>query len=313
MRIQRFVTVSAMFCILSFAAIYINTSKSAYAHTFSGDETASFLALVDSIKVELQLVQGNLPSNSTLAQEHVEHAIEHINANVTKEIAEKNKRLATELGASLEKLKNGIGTNSTASINEQITNINNILDEILSVRIEKQQQSNSTVQALVIADIVTEALEHYSEALGAKMNPENETHASMSNMSNSGQNMSTTGSSTSMNMSRAKIVDNASYQSSQAFAAKAQELFSIVKSSAPANQTDSFTKIEEGLDQLKQKIDSRTPLSEVENVVHGLIMTNLQIAFKLQVVPEFSPLIISAIAAIVGIAAGTARRNKANY
>jgi surfactin synthase thioesterase subunit len=64
-----------------------------YAHTFSGDESAAFLALVRQMEAEIGLVNSNLPSNITLAQEHAEHAIEHLDANTTKELAERNERV----------------------------------------------------------------------------------------------------------------------------------------------------------------------------------------------------------------------------
>jgi len=71
--------------------------QTVYAHTFSGDESASFLALVREIEAEIGLVEGNLPSNITLAQEHTEHATEHLDTNTTKELAEKNKIVANYL------------------------------------------------------------------------------------------------------------------------------------------------------------------------------------------------------------------------
>ena len=42
----------------------------AIAHTFSGDESASFLALVEMIEIEAHLAQRDLSSNITLGQEH---------------------------------------------------------------------------------------------------------------------------------------------------------------------------------------------------------------------------------------------------
>ena len=43
-------------------------SRIAYAHTFSGGESASFLALSKQISSEVELAQSNIPSNITLAQ-----------------------------------------------------------------------------------------------------------------------------------------------------------------------------------------------------------------------------------------------------
>ena len=58
---------------------------------------AAFLALVRQIEAEIGLVNSNLPSNITLAQEHAEHATEHLDANTTKELTERNERVSNDL------------------------------------------------------------------------------------------------------------------------------------------------------------------------------------------------------------------------
>ncbi|MGI0031871.1 MAG: hypothetical protein ACRD97_01210, partial [Nitrososphaeraceae archaeon] len=68
---------------------------SVFGHTFSGDESASFLTKVEMIRIESQLGQEQLSSNVTLAKEHVENVTETLSANDTKEISERNPRLAT--------------------------------------------------------------------------------------------------------------------------------------------------------------------------------------------------------------------------
>ena len=49
-------------------------TRTAYAHTFSGGESAGFLALANQIGSEVHLVQSNIPSNITLAQDHASDA-----------------------------------------------------------------------------------------------------------------------------------------------------------------------------------------------------------------------------------------------
>ena len=47
-----------------------------FGHNFSPDESASFLALVDTIKAEAQLVQQNIASNNmSLASDHTNKAL----------------------------------------------------------------------------------------------------------------------------------------------------------------------------------------------------------------------------------------------
>ena len=146
-----------------------NPLNRAFAHTFSGDESATFLALLEMIKTEAHLAQQNLGTNVTLAHEHAEATTEHLDANQTKEISERNTRVSNELNDSLTALKNAFNSTSppTASdIKDKVSNVDAILGEVLSVRIDKNQLNNVTVKASTINDLVGETLEHYGEAVG---------------------------------------------------------------------------------------------------------------------------------------------------
>ncbi len=133
------------------SVVVLNTSNWAFAHTFSGDESATFLAVVEMIKTEAHLAQQNLGTNVTLAQEHANATTEHLDANQTKEITERNKRVANELNDSLTALKEAFNSKSppTASdVTGKVANIDAVLGEVVSVRIDKSQLDNVTVKAL---------------------------------------------------------------------------------------------------------------------------------------------------------------------
>jgi hypothetical protein len=154
--------------VMSMVAIF-PIKQAVYAHTFSGDESAAFLALVRQIESELGLVDTNLSSNMTLAQEHAEHATEHLDANTTKELAERNERVSNDLTNGLSDLHASIIAKPTPAIGvikEKVGNINATLQEVIAVRIEKDQLNNSTVNALAINDILGEVSEHYGAAYG---------------------------------------------------------------------------------------------------------------------------------------------------
>jgi endonuclease/exonuclease/phosphatase (EEP) superfamily protein YafD len=120
---------AAMICA---AAIYAVPSQQAIAHEFSGDESASLLALVESIKVELELVQNNLASNATLAEEHAEHAHEQLDEHIIEEISERNERLGRDLPAALEDLHMTVGNSTGQEVQTKIQNINDLLAETVS-------------------------------------------------------------------------------------------------------------------------------------------------------------------------------------
>jgi hypothetical protein len=48
---------------LTLAGVTYVSSQRAYAHSFSGDESASFLTLIEATKVQLQLAQSDFGSN----------------------------------------------------------------------------------------------------------------------------------------------------------------------------------------------------------------------------------------------------------
>src|SRR5690349_3869608 len=79
----------------------------AYAHTFSQNESANYLSLIERIRAESQLVEVNLEAgNLTLAQAHANNAANLVDNNTLDEIRERNNRVANTLENSLEQLRN---------------------------------------------------------------------------------------------------------------------------------------------------------------------------------------------------------------
>jgi hypothetical protein len=100
---------------ISILLIVLSTTL-AYGHNFSSNESAEFLALVETIKAEAQLVQENLSNNSmTLANEHANKAPALLTAAVYEEIAERNQRLADDLREALTTLKTSAESTSGGS------------------------------------------------------------------------------------------------------------------------------------------------------------------------------------------------------
>ena len=80
------------------AAIFI-TNK-IYGHNFAGDESASFLALMDQMQTEMSLINTNLiDDNQSLAKDHLKQIKELYTKNIKKEIAERNERIANEISS----------------------------------------------------------------------------------------------------------------------------------------------------------------------------------------------------------------------
>src|SRR5215208_845330 len=143
--------------------------ENSFAHNFSPDESAEFLTIVDKIKVESAIVANSSANNNqSSAISHVQYALNTYDSHTNHELSEKNERIATELNNTLNQLQDQVETSSSitekSQINRTLETINAILDEAVSVRIDDDQLNNSTIHALVFADIVNNALQSYGSA-----------------------------------------------------------------------------------------------------------------------------------------------------
>jgi hypothetical protein len=263
---DRAVYFSILWLVLSIA-LGPNTNISVFGHTFSGDESASFLTLVEMMKIESQLAEKQFPSNVTLAKEHAEHTTETLTANDTKEISERNSRLATKLNDTLTDFVNAFENESASEseVKDKVSNISDILSEVVSARIDKEQLDNVTVKALVLNDLVGESLEHYSIALGIEKNGHEENTTSTSN------------STENKNNETANIVDNADYQNAQAAVSRAIDIYNEIKPNVNTNSSV----LGDSLSSLKGKIDSKSPFDEIDKIVDEKITPLLNDIFKL--------------------------------
>jgi len=244
-----------------------NTNISVFGHTFSGDESASFLTLVEMMKIESQLAEEQLPSNVTVAKEHAEHMTELLTANDTKEISERNPRLATELNGTLTDFVSAFETESPSEseVKDKVSNISDILSEVVSARIDKEQLNNITVKAEVVNDLVGKSLEHYGSALGMEENGHDENNTSATNTTEN------------VNNETAKIVDEGDYQSAQAAISRAIDTYNEIK----PNENTNSSELGDSLSSLKSKIDSKSPFDQIDKIVDDKITPLLNDIFKL--------------------------------
>jgi hypothetical protein len=176
------------------------------AHTFSENENALFLTMINKIKAETQLVAHDFSNNTKQAQDHANAAEALftqkdpvVNTTWTAEISERNPRVTADLLHSLNDLKTNTASPSSnsnsSSVQSKVTNIGNLLDEAVSVRISKDLIDNPKTQALVLANLGNEIYNNYGAALGLPPS----TVANMGGMSMPGMNMPSKGASMNMN------------------------------------------------------------------------------------------------------------------
>jgi len=235
----------------------VYTIQTVDAHCFSEDDKALFLALIYQINVKTQLIDTNFPSNITLAIEHAEDTAELLNDayNFGEDIVD--------------------DTDFIREYNEQINNI------------------NSTVQALILANVVDDILRNYGDGLEIDFDLTNMSNLVMPNVSRSAMMMADENMKNS-SMIREKsnynnsniIVNPADYQTAQALSDKALQIFNkeLKPIAATSNVTAFIVKLENGLIQLRDALNNNAAPMDLMMIVHTQIHPNLQKAFNLQLV-----------------------------
>jgi len=274
-----------------------------YGHNFAGDESASFLALMDQIQTEMSLINTNLiDDNQSLAKDHLKQIKELYTKNIKKEIAERNERIANEISSILNETSIAIEkNNNNQDISDSVKNFNDVLAEAISVRIDSDALTNATINAIHFANLVNSIDLSYSNAFGLKpmnmstMNMGNNSSMSHGNNTNNntmpnmkmnhGDSMTSMSKHTDNNSNTTDnitIANMASYQTANELTNEAIELFnSTIKQNIPSNATENAKAIESGLQQLKNMIESKASYNKIMGIIHGTIQTNTQEVFNL--------------------------------
>jgi hypothetical protein len=253
-------------------------SRNANAHTFGGNESAAFLAKVQGLKVEAHLIQSDL-SNQTLVAWHSDKIGEFWNTNDTKEMSERNQRLGTDIPALISNITTTANSTSpdATQVGQLITSLDNDLAEATTVRIEKTELENATVNGLAVANILDEIMEDYGIATGAEegdsSNVTGSNTTSQENMSNvsegAGSNETVT------------IVNFAAYQTAQGLASAAQDMYNNLKPKAMPNSSSEIAALDAAFANLRKAIDGKKSNDAIQAIVEGSIHPNLS-AFGLK-------------------------------
>jgi hypothetical protein len=305
--IKQHVYIIVVLAILLFSSY---NNQKIYGHNFAGDESASFLALMDQMQTEMNLINTNLMANnnqSVIVKDHLNKINELYTENIKKEIAERNERVANEISSIINEIDIAIGQ-EIKDTSGLVKDFNDIIGEAISVRIDQEALNNSTIQALHFADLINSIDISYATAVGAKpMNMYAMNISTNNNMfhginnSNSNNTMSSSsdvqmdhGDNNNMagmskntghssNPSETSTISNiASYQTAKEQTNVAIDLFnSTIKQNIPSNATENANVIESNLQQLKDLIESKAPYDKVMGVIHGPIQTTMLETFNL--------------------------------
>jgi hypothetical protein len=181
-----------------------------YGHLFTPDETANFVAILDQMQTELNLVLANLENNNaSLAQNHANKTASLLTPKIWFEIAEDNPVLAGDLRRAVNQLQNVSSSSEShlKSVSELVNDLNKRLEENAMVRIgqvqpgssnfleaiksllsifggnKEEPDQNTELQALAFADLIDAVLINYGNAFRVGFDMRN-----MSNMEMIGSN-----------------------------------------------------------------------------------------------------------------------------
>jgi hypothetical protein len=306
-----------IFAVLATLLFSSYNNQQIYGHNFAGDESASFLALMDQMQTEMNLIDTNFftNNNQSLAKDHLNEINELYTENIKKEIAERNERIANEITSIINETGIVIGQEkNNQDTSELVKNFNDVIGEAISVRIDPDALTNATIQALHFADLINSIDLSYATAVGTKpmnmsaMNmaaaDNSMSHGNNNNNSNKNNAMSSgmmmdhgnnNNNSSSMTIMNKNTVNNSNaiesntivsnmalYQTAKELTNVAINLFnSTIKQNIPFNATENANAIESSLQQLKDLIESKGSYDKVMGIIHGIIQTNTQEAFKL--------------------------------
>ena len=291
---------------LSLTAIIVSGlvyTHPAFAHSFGGDESASWLAKVTEIKTEASLVATHVNNNAAI--DYYSDALgEYWNANTTKEMSERNTLLAQEIPSTINQTLDDARINGYQNtVNDDITKLSGYLDESIPVRIDKDKLDNSTIQALAVTYVLKEALEKYGDSINSATDLNDMSQMKMDNMSGGGMVMTST------------IVDQNKYENSIGLASAAQIMFNNVaaknpdKSDANNKVSAAFTKL---LQDLNGKADANTIMIDVHTNLHPILTDAYQLPVTStgvnnagSAVPEFQLPALLIMVSITGVVLAT--------
>jgi hypothetical protein len=261
-----------------------------YAHTFSTNESVIFLALVDKLKTQAQLIEQFILENDyDSAIKHTQLLKQLYTNDTNKEVEEENKRVANEITSSIKTFSLIDPKNLTkAQIDKTVLDFEAVLDEAITVRIADDILNNSTTQALRLANLVNDIDINYADSFNVQ--PYNSSAISMDNTSSNHQQpqfMNT--SATSMdkhdqnpaNVSR-EIQNDTAYSTALGLSHTVLNLFKEIQAEHAMNQPEKVIQLNEGIAKLVTTIEMKKPYTEVVKIIHGLIQPSLQKLYDLK-------------------------------
>jgi hypothetical protein len=178
---------------------------------------------------------------------------------------------------------------STKNASDSVSRLNDLLSEAISIRIDKDQLRNATVNALAFAEDIDKVLEQYTLAIkGENASLIKNMPMSMKMSAMNASSMSNTNDSMSMKMKDNETKETVkkldAYKRASALTGIAIDRFNK-ELKGKSNDTSSLDQVAMGLEHLKTAIRNNASTTTIMGLVHGQIHPNLMTGFDLELAP----------------------------
>jgi hypothetical protein len=247
-----------------------------YGHTFTSDETSFYLTFVDEINVQKDLIKKFLQEGKyDKAHDHLTRMAELYTDDLKDELAEKNKRISTEISATIS----SIGDQIKQQVDEKVVStslddLDSILGESIDIRLEPEALDNSTVHALHFTALVNSLDINYKHSFVSN-NALNNSEIENSEASSKSSQLEHKNNQSDVNHTEINgnnISDLVSYNTAKGLLTVIKDLYNTtVKQDINATKSTELDKIAISLDQVADVIDSKLSYKDLAIQIHGII------------------------------------------
>ena len=200
-------------------------------------------------------------------------------------------RVRTEIKLANDTLQNN-DTSSQEHIEQSLDRLDDIIDNENYFSIDSDQFNNRTVNALLLANVIDDALRYYGGAFGllptVMTNMSNMMDMTTQQMLNNQRQKQlasepSTTPITDANRQNISIIDHAKYDTAHEYVNDAVRIFETkLKSTSKPENVNIVKALEEDLFRLKNATDNKSQPMNIMMIVHTEIHPNLQTAFNLK-------------------------------
>lgn len=226
----------------------------AFGHSFTSDDSVTFLSLAKRAITELELAKKNFPSNITIAMDHSDNAARLVN--------------------------------DVYYVDDDIVD-----DQDFIIRYDKEITSdNSTIHSLVMADLIDQVLRAYSSAVMLNVDLTNMTNLVVLDNFEKSINDNLPIAKSNPNFEKYQklistnntVVDSADYETALILTEEIKDLYNDKLKGSGTNNSNLISKLEKELDNLDLIVSNKGSGKDLMELVHLNIHPSLQQLFNLK-------------------------------